>query len=188
MKDRPPRRFPNLAKVAYFNNNKHQTDCCGSSAISGFCGRRGGKQFNISESKFLCCKSKITIYTLHKLKWLWKVYETMYIGVLWKLYLNSVTNQSLENSCSVKILQFSLFQKSSIQSMAWILAWESHEFSVSGYELGSVKRLWKEIMRGLGCTVYKIIMLEKIHFWWLILQRLCSVTGSGLLRLTGFSI
>lgn len=37
-------------------------------AISGFCGLGGGKQFNISESKFLCCKSKITISALHKLK------------------------------------------------------------------------------------------------------------------------
>lgn len=51
-----------------------------------------------------------------------------------------------------------------LQSMTQVLVWASHEFSVSGHKLNSVKRLGKEIMRGLEYIISKITTLEKIHF------------------------
>lgn len=51
-----------------------------------------------------------------------------------------------------------------LQNMNQVLVWASHEFSVSGHKLSSVKRLGKEIMRGLEYIISKINMLEKIHF------------------------
>lgn len=76
-----------------------------------------------------------------------------------------MTHQGLGNFYSRNTkAQFLPEELTELQSMTQILVWAPHEFSVSGHKLVSVKRLEKEIMRGLEYIISKITILEKIHF------------------------
>lgn len=149
---------PWLTQSCLFNN---KNECCAISAISGFVDL-WKKPFQISELQFLCCKSKLTISTLHKLKEhmrqctsgsfgncinIYDTFKVWRIFTLWK-YSSSVSSRRVNWT----------------PNMNQVLVWASHEFSVSGHKLSSVKRLGKEIMRGLEYIISKINMLEKIHF------------------------